>query len=69
MREQRTSVSVLMAHIHAAYQQLQASLTTLAHDTRNQEYRNDVGNAQRDLDKWRIQHWRNITDPSRRKEK
>jgi len=51
---------VLLAHIHAAYHQLQVSLTTLAHNTKSQEYRENIGAAQKDLDRWRIQHWSHI---------
>ena len=60
MGRSRTSIKVLLAHIHAAYQQLQASLTTLAQNTKGQEFKENIGVAQRDLDRWRITHWSNI---------
>ena len=57
MGKHQTEITILLAHIHAAYQQLQASLTTLAHNTKRQEFRENIGAAQKDLDRWRINHW------------
>jgi hypothetical protein len=65
-RRCRTKPALLLAHIHAAYQQLQASLSTLAHNTRSQEHRVNIGAAQQDLDRWHILHWNNITEPRRK---
>jgi hypothetical protein len=60
MGKRQTEITILLAHIHAAYQQLQASLTTLAHNTKRQELRENIGAAQKDLDRWRINHWNRI---------
>jgi len=53
---------MLLAHIHSAYQQLQASLTTLAHNTNSQERKENIGVAQKDLDQWRVDHWSSINE-------
>jgi len=58
---------MVLTHIHAAYQQLQASLTTLAHNTSSQEHKVDIGVAQQELDHWRVTHWSNINPDARRK--
>jgi hypothetical protein len=58
--QRKTNIKEVLAHIHAAYQQLQASLTTLAHNTKSQERRMNIGAAQKDLDQWRIAHWHRI---------
>jgi hypothetical protein len=58
--KRKTSIRVLLVHIHSAYQQLQASLTILAQNTWSQEYRDNIGVAQKDLDQWRVDHWRHI---------
>jgi hypothetical protein len=60
MGKRQTEITILLAHIHAAYQQLQASLTTLAHNTKHQELRENIGVAQKDLDWWRINRWNRI---------
>jgi len=65
--KRETEISVLLAHIHAAYQQLQASLTTLAHNTKSQEHKENIGVAQKELDHWRVAHWSNIYRTPRRK--
>jgi hypothetical protein len=62
----QTSTRMILAHIHAAYQQLQASLTTLSHKTKDQEHKENIGVAQKELDRWRIAHWRNITERPRK---
>ena len=69
MGKRQTSITMLLAHIHAAYQQLQASLTTLAHNTRSQEHKEKIGAAQKDLDRWRVAHWRRINADERSNEK
>jgi hypothetical protein len=58
--KRQTSITMLLAHIHAAYQQLQASLTTLVHNTKSQEHRDNIGVAQKDLDRWRVDYWSRI---------
>lgn len=67
--KRRTDIAILLTHIHVAYRQLQASLTTLAHNTRNQEHKANIGAAQQDLDNWRVAHWSNINAAPRRKRK
>jgi hypothetical protein len=69
MGKRQTEITILLAHIHAAYQQLQASLTTLAHNTKRQEFRENIGAAQKDLDRWRVAHWRCINANERSDEK
>jgi hypothetical protein len=69
MVKRRIDIAIVLAHIHAAYSQLQASLTTLAHNTRSQEHKANVGAAQQDLDHWRVLHWSNINEAARRKRK
>jgi hypothetical protein len=61
--ERQTDIRLVLAHIDAAYLQLQASLTTLANNTRSQEHRVNIGAAQQDLDHWRVLHWSNISEP------
>lgn len=63
----KTNIETLLTHIHAAYQQLQSSLTTLAHNTSSQEHKANIGVAQQDLDHWRVAHWNNINPAARRK--
>jgi hypothetical protein len=56
----QTDIVIVLTHIDATYRQLQASLTTLAHNTRSQEHKANIGAAQQDLDHWRVAHWNNI---------
>ena len=58
--KRRTDIKIVLSHIDAAYFQLQASLTTLAHNTRSQEHKANICAAQQDLDHWRVTHWNNI---------
>ena len=69
MGKRQTDIAIVLTHIHAAYRQLQASLTTLAHNTRNQEHKANIGAAQQDLDRWRVAHWSNINAALRQKRK
>jgi hypothetical protein len=59
----QTDIVIVLAHIDAAYLQLQASLTTLAHNTSSKEHRANIGAAQQDLDRWCVLHWSNISEP------
>jgi len=65
--KRQTNRAMVLTHIYAAYQQLQASLTTLAHNTSSQEHKTNIGVAQQDLDHWRVAHWSNINPAARRK--
>ena len=67
MSKRQTNIGIVLTHIDAAYRQLQASLTTLAHHTRSQEHKANIGAAQQDLDNWRVAHWANIDAASQRK--
>ncbi len=67
--KRKTNMATLLTHIHAAYHQLQASLTTLAQRTRNQEHKANIGIAQQDLDHWRIAHWSKINPADRKKQR
>lgn len=68
MGKRQTDIVIVLGHIDAAYRQLQASLSTLAHNTRSQEHKANIGAAQKDLDNWRIVHWSNINEtPSQKK--
>jgi hypothetical protein len=58
--KRHTDIVIVLIHIDAAYRQLQASLTTLAHNTRSQEHKANIGVAQQDLVYWRVAHWNNI---------
>ena len=69
MGKRQTNMATLLTHIHAAYHQLQASLTTLAHNTSSQEHKANIGVAQQDLDHWRVAHWSNINPAAQRKRK
>ena len=61
-------MAMVLAHIHAAYQQLQASLTTLSHKTKNQEHKENIGVAQKELDRWHVTHWSKINEAPQRKQ-
>jgi|GEM_PF-2805012 len=43
--KRQTDIVIVLAHIDAAYLQLQASLTTLAHNTRSQEQKANIGGS------------------------
>jgi len=58
--KRQTDIRIVLAHIDAAYLQLQASLTTLAHNTKSQVHKANIGAAQEVLDHWRVAHWSNI---------
>jgi len=67
--KRQTNIGIVLTHIDAAYRQLQASLSTLAHNTRNQENKANIGAAQQDLDHWRAAHWDNINVAPEQKRK
>jgi hypothetical protein len=69
MAQHQTDIRLVLVHIDAAYLQLQASLTTLANNTRSQEHRVNIGAAQQDLDHWRLAHWDHINVAPRRERK
>lgn len=67
--KRQTDIAIVLTHIDAAYRQLQASLTTLTHNTRSKEHKANIGAAQQDLDHWRVVHWANINAAPQRKGK
>lgn len=69
MGKRQTDITIVLTHIDAAYSQLQASLSTLANNTRSQEHKANIGVAQQDLDHWRIVHWSEINTVPKRKKK
>jgi hypothetical protein len=69
LRKRQTNIATILTHIHAAYQRLQASLTTLAQRTRSQDHKANIGAAQQDLDHWRIAHWNKINPADRNEQR
>ena len=61
MGKRQTSITMVLAHTHAAYQH-QAGLIPLAQKTKSQEYRDDIGAARKELDRWRATHWNSINE-------
>lgn len=69
MGKRQTDITIVLTHIDAAYSRLQASLSTLANNTKNLKHKANVGAAQQDLDHWRIVHWAEINRVPERKKK